>query len=188
MDKYEELYSLSKYLLNHEIDRHKRIDDKASKYLAVITLLVGIYGFFANWMLSEVVPIQQWDFLEWILALVILSVLLSLFITWVMIFRSLKVIELKQIPMNDQMIKFFDKNRPIDIWYALARGNKDALLENRKEVNRKAEQVSTGYKWTAVTVVLFFLLVSLFGYYKVERCNKQSFQQDRQAITAKRNP
>jgi len=106
MDKYEELYNLSKYLLNHEIDRQKRLDEKASKYLAVITILVGGYGFFANHLLNEMTPLRQWFFLEWALGIAIVSVLAALVITWVIIFKSLKTIELHQMPMNDEMITF----------------------------------------------------------------------------------
>lgn len=171
MDKYEELYNLSKYLLSHEIDRQKRLDEKASKYLAVITLLVGGYGFFANHLLNEMVPLNQWGFLEWSLGLFIVLVLIALFVTWVIIFKSLKTIELHQIPMNDEMITFFDTHRSVDILYALSKGNKKALLENRKKVNQKAQQVSAGYKWTAVTVAVFLLLVILFGCYKLDKCN-----------------
>jgi hypothetical protein len=119
MDKYEELYNLSKYLLNHEIDRQKRLDEKASKYLAVITLLVGGYGFFANHLLNEIIPLKQWGFLEWALGVAVVLVLAALFITWVIIFKSLKIIELRHIPMNDEMITFFDTHRPVDICYAL---------------------------------------------------------------------
>lgn len=173
MDKYEELYNLSKYLLSHEIDRQKRLDEKASKYLAVITILVGGYGFFANHLLNEMVPLKQWGSWEWVLGASIVSVLTALFITWVIIFKSLKIIELRQIPMNDEMITFFETHRPIDICYALTKGNKKALLENRNKVNRKAQQVSAAYKWTAITVVLFLLLVILFGCYKLDKCNRE---------------
>lgn len=113
MDKYEELYNLSKYLLSHEIDRQKRLDEKASKYLAVITILVGGYGFFANHLLNEMTPLRQWVFLEWALGIAIVSVLAALVITWVIIFKSLKTIELHQIPMNDEMITFFDTHLDI---------------------------------------------------------------------------
>jgi hypothetical protein len=172
MDKYEELYNLSKYLLNHEIDRQKRLDEKASKYLAVITILVGGYGFFANHLLNEMTPLRQWVFWEWALGIAIVSVLAALVITWVIIFKSLKTIELHQMPMNDEMITFFDTHRPVDILYALSKGNKKALLENRKKVNQKAQQVSAGYKWTAITVAVFLLLVILFGCYKLDKCNR----------------
>jgi len=173
MDKYEELYNLSKYLLSHEIDRQKRLDEKASKYLAVITLVVGGYGFFANYLLNEIIPLKHWGLLEWALGVSVVLVLLALFITWATLFRSLSMIELRQIPLNDEMITFFDAHRPVDICYALSKGIKNALLENRNKIKQKEQQVSAGYKWTAITVGLFLLLAVLFGCYKFAKCNRE---------------
>ena len=48
MDKYRELYILSKEVFNEELERSHRIDEKALKYLTTLTLLIGLLVLFEN--------------------------------------------------------------------------------------------------------------------------------------------
>lgn len=49
MDKYHELFTFSKALLENEHQRFNRVDEKAARYLSIITLLIGVEGAFGNW-------------------------------------------------------------------------------------------------------------------------------------------
>ncbi len=48
MGKYKGLYDYSKGVFETEHDRFKSIDGKAAQYLSVLTLLIGIAGFFCQ--------------------------------------------------------------------------------------------------------------------------------------------
>ena len=74
LEKYRDLYVLSKEVLAEEQQRFHRIDEKASRYLSVLTFVVGADAFFGNWILENLVPPDSgW---EWLL--VVLGVLLFL--------------------------------------------------------------------------------------------------------------
>lgn len=60
------------------------------------------------------------------------------------------------------MIAFFDNSELIDIYYALAKGNKDALNENRKITEIKSRRLIRGYTSIIVTGVLLMSFLTIF--------------------------
>lgn len=163
MEKYEELYALSKEVLNEELDRFNRIDEKASKYLTVLTFLIGVYGFFCNWIIKDLLP--PTSILGWLLLVVGGILFIAVSISWALIFWALRQRIVRKIPLDDEVLKFFRDNRLVDIYYTLAKGNKDALKENRDVTGRKAKILDYGYKAIAVTICLILIFSFLFGIY-----------------------
>jgi len=163
MGKYQELYTLSKETLNEELDRFNRIDEKASKYLTVLTFLIGIYGFFCNWIIRDLLPPNS--FLDWMLLVVGGVLFIAVSISWALVFWALRQRTVVKIPLSDEMLKFFHDNRLVDIYYTLAKRNKEALQENRCVTNRKAKILQYGYIAITITICLIFSLSFLFGFY-----------------------
>ena len=54
------IYDLSMKILEEEQQRAIRLDEKASKYFSVISLLIGIYGVFAHKILTNSIPFKSW--------------------------------------------------------------------------------------------------------------------------------
>jgi predicted MFS family arabinose efflux permease len=76
MERYKELYNYSKEAFEREYDRFKNIDQKATQYLSVLTLLIGIAGFFVNWVVANFVPPKNiFEFILFVLAILILITL-----------------------------------------------------------------------------------------------------------------
>ena len=160
MEKYKELYNLSIKVLNEEQARFNRIDLKASQYLSVLTLLIGVAGFFGKWLIGNLIPPKSE--LEWILLISGILVFLSILISWFLLFRVIRTHDVIKIPLDEEVIDFFDKNRLIDIYYALSIGMKDALEENRKLGDKKSKRLYYGYTMINITVYLFILFSFLF--------------------------
>ena len=84
-EKYKELFSFSNGLLRAEHDRFNRIDEKAVKYLSVVTLLIGVEGAFGKYIIDGCIPpTTTWD--RPLLAVGAVSFLV-LMTTWFVIFR-----------------------------------------------------------------------------------------------------
>lgn len=164
MEKYKELYNLSKEVLYEEQNRFNRINEKASKYLTVLTFMMGVYGFFLNLIVNDFIPSKSIS--EWIIVVLGFLIFSGVIISWFLIFCVLKIHEIKKIPLNFEMINFFDNNNLLDIYYALARGNKDALKINRDTTDRKSKLLSNGYRMIIVTTSLLVLFSLVFGYHK----------------------
>lgn len=158
IEKYKELYDLSKEVFSEELGRSARIDDKASKYLTVITFLLGAYAFFCKRILDSILPPKS--FLEWFLVIVAGLLLLFLIIAWFIIFWIFKIHEFIKIPID---IDFFKDNKLIDVYYGLSKGIKINLLENRKQINRKSKNLYYGYISICVIVVTLVILSILFA-------------------------
>jgi hypothetical protein len=177
MEKYKELYELSKEVLAEELDRFNRIDEKASKYLTVLTFLIGIYGFFCNWIITVLLP--PTSKLDWLLLLIGGGVFIAVCVSWALIFLALRQRVVIKIPLDDEVLKFFRENRLIDIYYTLAKGNKDALKENREVTDRKARILECGYKAIAATMGLVFILSVLFGVYSWKQTMQNNLNKQR---------
>ena len=54
--KYKELYDLSKEIFYEELSRSQRIDEKASKYLTMLTFLLGIFASLSGKLLYSILP------------------------------------------------------------------------------------------------------------------------------------
>jgi len=160
MEKYKELYNLSKEVLREEQDRFNRIDEKASRYFPVLTLSAGASGFFGKWMIDNLIP--PGTVLGWFLVATGALLFFSIFVSWSLIFSVFRMHQVEKIPLNSEMIEFFDDNRLLDIYYALSRGNKTALENNRKTTDRKSRMLYLGYKAIIVSGFLLLMFLSLF--------------------------
>ena len=185
MEKYKELYNLSKEVLKEEKDRYNRIDEKASRYFPVLTLMAGASGFFGKWMIDNLIPPETT--LGWFLVTTGVLLFLSVFVSWFLILSVLRMRLVEKIPLNPEMIQFFDKNELLDIYYALTRGNKSALENNRKTTERKSKALHLGYSGTMASGLLLILFLSLFV---IHRWNKPMIikkTEGSQTMSAKEN-
>jgi hypothetical protein len=159
IDKYKELYNLSLEVLKEEQDRFNRIDEKASKYFAVITFLLGAFGFFGKIIIDKARP--PFSNFEWVLIILAFIILLLLAASFFIIFTVLRIQRLKVLPLTLEMLEFFNDNRLIDIYFALSKGNEEAVRENLEVTKYKANMLNIGYILINITVILL-LSFSIF--------------------------
>jgi len=165
MDKYKELYAYSKEVLNEELGRFNRIDEKASKYLSALTLVAGASAFFGKWVIDNLIPPKT--YLEWALVLAAALLGIAIFVSWILIFNSLRLHSLIKPPLNAESIKFFNDNEMIDIYYALAKGNKEALEKNRATTDSKSKKLYQGYlaiNISGIILVVFLLIFIVYSW------------------------
>ncbi len=168
LDKYKELYDLSKEVLNEERIRFHKIEDKSYRYFSVLTLLIGGNVFFSKWILEQLIPPKA--ILEWLLLGSTFILFVILLISWLRIFKALKIHTLKNMPLNTEMITFFDENNPLDIYYALAKSNAEALNYNRDVLKKKVERLYSVYSLILVSVSLLVFIAILFVVYSWTKC------------------
>lgn len=162
--RYKELYDLSREVFGEELGRSARIDEKASKYLSVVTLLLGIYGSFGERILSSNIPPKS--FLDILTLFLSVCAVGSLIYSWLILFKILRVHEFKKIPVP---IEFFENNSLPDIYLGMAQGIKENLEINRSQGDRKARLLWRGY---IVIIGVGACLLSLSGVVIADRWNK----------------
>ena len=162
MDKYEALFQWSNEVLAKEHSRYHSADEKAAKYLAALMFFAGAYAFFAQWMVAALDLIPPRSGLDWALALIAGVELVAIVAAWFMTFSVLRVHPLRERPLNDEVIRFFDSNSMIDIHFALARANAAALAENRQRTDRKYDRLNTSYLLMKCIVWLLLALAAMY--------------------------
>ncbi len=165
MEKYKELFTLSLEAYHEQHKRYEGMSDKASKYITALTLLIGIYVYFVKLLLDNF-SIHSKDWCEWTLVVIGLLLFLDSLGTWFILLRVLRLEHLYVIPMNDETIKFYDDNRLIDIYYAMAKGIKDTLIVNEDAISKKSKLLGIAYLLLIFYTSLFFIFSVFYLIYK----------------------
>ncbi|HEX8265363.1 MAG TPA: hypothetical protein VF596_08040 [Pyrinomonadaceae bacterium] len=163
MGKYKELYDYSKGVFDREYDRFKSIDGKAAQYISVLTLLIGIVGFFVNWAAGNFLPPK--NYWEVILFLLTIVILITITVAWFQTFRVIKMQNLEMYPLNSKFIDFFNHENEDYIYYKISIATTDAFTYNRAVGNRKSKLLNSAYKWICASVVLLIFFTISFGIY-----------------------
>jgi hypothetical protein len=151
--KYEELYKLSKDGLDEELARFKRLDDKASIYFSVLSILLVISVFAGKFTLDLILP--PTILLEWICFSLAMAFIGSLLMALLFVFSVLRTSYiLTKIPVSHELITFFDEHTYLDVIDALTRGNVGAVEENRKVSDQKIQKLIWGYRLSLLSIFL----------------------------------
>ena len=159
LEKYKELFELSKDVFAEELSRSERIDNKAAKYLTALTFLLGVFAVFNKQILQSTIPPD--NSLEWIIITVDILLLFFMVVAWFRIFSVFRIHQYAKIPID---IDFFDKNELIDIYYAMSKGLKSYNEQNKEKGDKKSKRLYHGYILIQIIVILLcifsFLLVA----------------------------
>ena len=158
MERYKELYLHAKEVLNAEKDRYYAIEQKASQYFAVLTLVLGLASLFIKSILGTSTPSIRTS--QGVLFLLAVLSWISLLIAWVLLFSVLRVVDLRTLTIDEKTIEFYVKNKDIDVYYYMACQMKDSFKTNKGKVDTKARRLKCGY-WFIMSAVFFLTLFSL---------------------------
>lgn len=163
MENYKELYALAKEVFNAELDRFYRLEQKASQYLSVLTILLGASGFFMKWLFENFFPPRN----RFDVALIILAAatMASLVVAWFAAFSSLRVYQISIIPLNSVWVDFFKKNKLIDIYYYLSQTITAGREHNRRVLSKKGRWMNVGYNSMRIAVICLVAFGLLFAVY-----------------------
>jgi len=157
LQKYKELFDLSKEVFSEELERSSRIDAKASQYLAILTFLLSVFALFGRDILDTALPPD--DFLEWFLVVGSGVVIAIILLSWLFIFSALDKKEIRKIPIATE---FFRTNKLVDVYYTMSRSIQENLIVNRKNTNRRLNNLTFGYKLIGAAMILLFVLFIVF--------------------------
>jgi hypothetical protein len=169
VDKHKALCEHAKQLLFREQDRFTRIEQKASWHLSALTVLIGICGFLAKWIIRSLLP--PCGFIEW--CLLVSGLLFGAFLiaAWFTFFTVLKLEhEIRHLPLNQSVLDLFRKNQAIKAYYTIAKKSQEAFECNVKRATKKGVKLGRGYKLSVIALV-FFIIFSFF-YLSYNWCDK----------------
>ena len=154
--KYEELYELTKNGLADELEGIRQLEEKASRYLSVMGVLLGISSLGVKLVIEVILPAKT--FFDGLVTGFLVVFLLLAFCTILTLFTVFKTKGLSHFPIKDELIEFFNKNNYLDSIFALTRGNINAVQTNRSVRLDKIRRLSYGYIlmiWSIAFLALF---------------------------------
>jgi hypothetical protein len=154
IQKYIELYELSKRGMDEELQGIRRLEEKASNYMSVLGLLLAASGLGGPFVFAQVLPIKTW--LDALSLGAFLCFFASVFLAILSLFRVIKTENLLHFPVNDDLIKHFEANSYLDAVFALTRSNIQAVQANRQVRSTKIRRLTMGYR------IMIFSITTLF--------------------------
>ena len=165
MDKYIELYNLAKKALEEQHNRYSGYTDKASKYLTVLTIVIGVYSYYIPKLYEQILPPD--DFKKILLLLFSFFSIITLIIAWFSSLRIYKVDKLYILPLNNEMLEFFLNNTPIDIYYALSSRISERMIDNEKILELKSDYLERAYDWIKYSTISMILSLGIYIFVKL---------------------
>lgn len=158
MSKYEELYKHAKYVFDEEVARFGRVEDKAAKFITVVTSLLVVYALTGRQLFGELMPADNYS--EKLLLIFAALVLVGLLASWGFAFQALHVQGVKKAPLNEKLLSFYNDNELINIYYGMAKQFSASLEHNRAITDLKAQSIKRSF-WCIVATVIFFTLFTI---------------------------
>jgi hypothetical protein len=142
--KYEEMYRITCDGLNRLVDSSSNLDDKATKYLSALGIVLTVMGFGVSSILKPgFVIVGVLDGICFFL----LVVLFSLFLLAAFVFMTVLSIRKHSImPVSDELIEIFtdDKHEYLKVLLTMSKGNVKAFEKNDKILKEKIQKINIG--------------------------------------------
>lgn len=153
LEKYRELYLLSEKASNNEIDRIRRVEEKAAKLISLSGVLITLAALAGKFVFDSLVPPE--GLAEYLCLTAYIFFAGSLVYSFINLILSFKAADIHINQMDEEMISFFDTNSHLNVLYALARNNAQATALNRAEYSKKFKRLKCSY-WA-----IFFSIISM---------------------------
>lgn len=162
-DRLKVLYELAKEVFKEEDNRRVNIDDKATRFIPILGILLGAAGFFGKWLLDQhLVPPH--GKLDWLALACVVVVFLTIIVAWLHIVLALRIQEYTALSIDAEVIDYFWDNDLETIYtgYAL-HVLLPAFQNNKNLVNRKVRLVTRGHYAILIAACLLVVLLILVG-------------------------
>jgi len=157
-EDFKTLYELGKLVLAEETARNSRLDEKSSRVLSALTVVITIYAFYAQWILQRTPPKQL---LEFLILFAAGFALLTLVLAWHHAFAVLKIDEYAKLPFSDQLFNLHQTLPTDQFLFSLSKTIQTSVRFNRSLGDQKVLALTNAFRMIHATGFLFFLLLIL---------------------------
>lgn len=172
INKYKILYEVSKHEYQLELERSKSLDDKATKYLTLIGVVIVAYSaaltkldLFASFACNCITKI-----ILYCLCIFLFILILS---CWYSISKVISFSALDKVPLNDNNLlnTFINTDERTCLWY-MSEVYEDIIERNAIKLEDKVKALDKAYTFMNCTTFIFSLLcLYLLSLYLTGECN-----------------
>jgi len=166
------LYEYFQKQVEHEKNRFQKFEDKASKFLTMISVIITAYLFITNNFSEQLVglctlsPVLQ--FYQVVLIGLLILLFISLSLSWLYLLKTLKLQITRHLPTTKETIEVYVKypNRLDEIYEDNAQRMQEVVSEYRSSNKVKARIIAKAYQYIFISGILFVIVVPLSISYK----------------------
>ena len=138
-EKYEFLYQYGKDAFQDELNRFKNIEEKANKFITLLSILIVGYTTLINISFDNFLPLNHP--LKWLTIFSIGFTFACLLTSWSFLFRSLNFIKMPRLPLDDKFLNSFNKESLETNHLTLTKACKKAIELARKSNDKKSKHL-----------------------------------------------
>ena len=157
-EKQKELYQILKSETRFRQDILCKKDDKANKYMILLTVIFGLVSFVVKCAIEDL-PKNN-DFSIVILIIFFISVI-SFALTIFSLLRVLKGLEIKLMKYDDEEVKLFNSIKLFDYLNRLNLWFKEEFAETEKQIHIKDKKLRLSHNLMSLTLILTTVTVIL---------------------------
>lgn len=166
MERHKFLYELSKKALDDELDRYKKLDEKASRFLSILSVGIVAYTALINAASPRTLMMNHAGWGTTVFMILAGLTLVALISAWYRIFATIRLFSVPRVQIGEEANMLAEEEELVTMYYQAALACQKAvsqaqrLLENKLSNLRVAYneiQFSTG-SLVALLLTYFFLI------------------------------
>ncbi|MCF5708656.1 hypothetical protein GIV19_15320 [Pseudomonas syringae] len=165
MERYKFLYELSQKALDQELERYKKLDEKASRFLSILSVGIVAYTALINASASKTFVPGSPTWPSWIFVGVAAVTFIALFSSWLRIFTSIRLADVPKVAIGTTANKLADEEDLITMYYQLAMSCQEVKESATKRLTDKTYWLQSAYK--EIQFSTYSLIASLASYFLV---------------------
>jgi hypothetical protein len=161
LEKYKILYEHQKNQFEKEVERYRRLEEKATKYFGSMTIAVGAYLFLVRWAIENLLPPKS--LIDWLVIASIVITFISFMSSWSFSFRATKLSDIIRLPSDTALIDYFTDNLRGTVLLGLSRSYSEAIIEIEMKYRDKLSLVRKTYSEITFTAWALSISVALIS-------------------------
>jgi hypothetical protein len=143
LEKYKLLYEYQKDQFEKEIERFRRLEDKATKYLSSMTIAMGAYLFLARWAIENTIPPK--GPIEWCVVISMISTFVAFMSSFSFFLRTTNLSGIVKMPADSALIDYFHENQRPTVLLGLSKKYADGVARMEESYEIKLGFVKKTY-------------------------------------------
>lgn len=156
MDKIEIAYNYAKASLDNEFKTFDSLDNKANKFLTLVTFGIGVTVSLSGWGVNLFLPPK--DAISCLIVFLLFLIVFFLSNAWFSIFKSIKISRVPTINLNEHVIKTL-LNPDTDVAKEVLETFDKLIAAHRSTMEEKVTLLEQGYLYIKLSAVIILMLV-----------------------------
>jgi TRAP-type C4-dicarboxylate transport system permease small subunit len=183
--KWKEAYDYSLLVLKDERARYNNTEQKAERFLLVLTLAFGVYSFSIKDILTHAFNTTN-QIMGTLTIWLSVFILIVLIVAWISIILSMQFQWQKFPTVDENTFEFFNKETLLNIYYGLTKDHKGYVANNITNTNIKVKRLELSYWAIVISICLISLLLilNIFIFRTEKEVNKLENKKTESAVPA----